>query len=122
MNDPAAGPVHDPVADPGDDPRNSPAAGRGADPVAVTVELPGLLAPLVGDRRVSVRGVTLADALDDLVRSHPQLRVHLYDEKGALREHVNCFWRGRSTRWLERLDLPVEEGDVIVLLQAVSGG
>lgn len=90
--------------------------------VALTVELPSLLAPIAGDKRLTVRGATLEEALDDLVCGHPQLRVHLFDESGVFREHVNCFWRGRSTRWMDTLDVPVAEGDVITLLQAVSGG
>jgi sulfur-carrier protein len=98
--------------------RGNPMAGT----ASLTVELPSLLAPIAGDKRLTVRGATLAEALDDLVRAHPQLRVHLFDESGAFREHVNCFWRGRSTRWMESLDVPVAEGDVITLLQAVSGG
>jgi sulfur-carrier protein len=91
-------------------------------PASLSVELPSLLVPIAGGKRLTVQGTTLAEALEDLVRAHPQLRVHLFDESGSFREHVNCFWRGRSTRWMETLDVPVVEGDVITLLQAVSGG
>ncbi len=88
----------------------------------VTVRLPGLLAPVVGASAVEVEAETLQGALDALVRAHPELRVHLFDESGAFRRHVLCFHNQTNTRWLESLDVPVAAGDVVTLMQAVSGG
>jgi molybdopterin synthase sulfur carrier subunit len=92
-------------------------------PARVTVELPGLLAPIVDGRRtIGVEAETLRGALRALIELHPALEVHLFDETGDLRQHVLCFQNRTNTRWLDTLDVPVEEGDVITLLQAVSGG
>lgn len=87
------------------------------------VRLPSMLARFVGGApSVPVDADTLAGALDALVRAHPELRPHLFDETGRFREHVLCFHNATNTRWLERLDQPLAEGDVITIMQAVSGG
>lgn len=86
------------------------------------VILPRLLEPAVGSvRRVEVEGDTVGDALASLLTSHPTLRVHLFDERGEMRQHVICFINGRQTR-LEDRTLDLMEGTEITFLQAVSGG
>jgi len=88
-----------------------------------TVELPSMLAPIAGNaRRVAVEGDTLAEALADAFARHPALRVHVFDETGALRQHVLCFLNETNSRWLAGMDEPIRDGDVITILQAVSGG
>ncbi len=89
----------------------------------VTLALPRLLAGLVdGVTSMVVEAETLSGALGELVRRYPVLRVHLFDESGKLRRHVLCFHNQENTRWLESLERPVVEGDVITIIQAVSGG
>ncbi len=90
---------------------------------AVTIQLPSLLDPIVhGERRIRVEATTIRQALDALFQSHPQLKVHLFDESGSFRQHVLCFYNETNTRWLESLDDPVKDGDTLTILQAVSGG
>lgn len=91
----------------------------------VTIELPSLLAPLVEEDppgQVPVEADTVAGALEALIQRHPGLRVHLFDESGALRQHVLCFRNGTNTRWGEAREAPLAESDRIRILQAVSGG
>jgi molybdopterin converting factor small subunit len=89
---------------------------------SVTVELPSMLASILGGvRRIEALGDTWPAALEDAFRSVPALRVHVYDETGALRRHVLCFVNDVNTRFG---DSPVRlrDGDRITILQAVSGG
>ncbi len=89
----------------------------------VTVQLPSVLSIVVGDeRRLTVEAESLAAALEQLIERWPGLRGHLFDEAGSFREHVLCFHNQTSTRWLPSLDVPLAEGDVVTILQAVSGG
>jgi molybdopterin converting factor small subunit len=88
----------------------------------VTVRLPGLLAPIAGASTVGVEAATLAEALDVLVRAHPELRVHLFDESGRFRQHVLCFHNRTNTKWVEDLNVQLADGDTITIMQAVSGG
>jgi molybdopterin synthase sulfur carrier subunit len=87
------------------------------------VELPSLLAHLNdGNTDIPVSGDSIAEALASLLQRCPGVGVHLFDETGHLREHVLCFHNERNTRWLESLDVAIEEGDRLRIYQAVSGG
>ena len=89
----------------------------------VTVELPGMLSGLTGvPRSVPVEADLLDGALRALVALHPVLEVHLFDETEGLRPHVLCFHNETNTRWLDSMAVPLDDGDTITILQAVSGG
>lgn len=94
-----------------------------ADAPAVSVRIPGLLARFTdGTRSVTVRAETVSGGVEGLLAAHPALEPHLLDEDGRLRSHVQLFHNGSAVGGLEDADDPVEPGDEIVLLQAVSGG
>lgn len=89
----------------------------------VDVFLPTLLhSSAGGESAVTIRGRTLADALDDLRARHPLLRVHLWEEGGRLRRHVVLFYNGQSVGTMKSLDVPLRPGDQLQVVQAVSGG
>ncbi len=88
---------------------------------AVTVRLPTLLARLIDrGRTVQVEAATVSGAVEALLEEFPALRVHLFDESGGLRPHVRCFHNDTDIVWPDRS--PVAEGDVVTVMQAVSGG
>ena len=90
---------------------------------SVTISLPSLLEPATGGvRELSASGETLRDVFTDLLEREPRLRPHLFDESGDLRQHVLCFHNGTNTRWMDGWDKPMSEGDVVLFMQAVSGG
>ncbi len=81
--------------------------------------MPRMLADLVrGDRRFEVSAADVRGVLDEVIGRHPELAVHLFDESGAIREHVSVFHNERTAG----LRCVVAAGDHIVILQAVSGG
>ncbi len=89
----------------------------------VTVRLPLVLAQMVdGERRFSVRGDTIGEALQDLVRQRRGLGMHFFDDAGALRRHILCFHNEVYARGPEGLARPIEPGDIITILNSVSGG
>jgi len=89
----------------------------------VTVELPSMLLSLLdAEPTITLEAETLGEALARLAEHTPALRVHLYDERGDLREHVLCFHNQRNTRWMESLEVALADGDTITIIQAVSGG
>ena len=89
----------------------------------IPVSLPSLLQPAAeGQAEVTVQAETFQGALDALLDHYPLLRRHLYEESGALREHVNIFWNDQNVRWLTDFSAPLQPGDTITILQAVSGG
>lgn len=90
---------------------------------SITLELPSLLANLVGSpRSINVEAATVREALEALFQRHPSLRVHFFDESGDLRRFVLCFVNGENSAWYEGLDTPLNAGDQITVLQSVQGG
>lgn len=89
----------------------------------VTVQLPRVLADLVScERRVVVEGATVAEALQDLVRRHPEFGLHLFDDTGALRRHVLCFCNEVTTQTRAEQGRALVEGDKLTLVNSVAGG
>ncbi len=89
----------------------------------VSVTLPSLLANLIGSpRTVSVDAPTVGQAIEAILRRHPSLRVHFYDDAGTLRRFVLCFVNDENAAWHDGLDTRLAEGDELTILQSVSGG
>ena len=94
-----------------------------ADEGRVTVRLPAVLVDLLGgERNVAVRGATLREALDDLMKCRPDVALHLFDESGELRGNVLCFCNDVLTRSRQDLSAPLRPGDTITILNSVAGG
>lgn len=91
--------------------------------VEIEVSVPGLLSDCTGDRtRFALEAGTLAGALKTLVTEYPLLRVHLYDEAACLRRHIVIFFNGDNIRRMESLEIALQTGDQLDVLQNVSGG
>lgn len=61
----------------------------------------------------------LVAALDE---QHPGLAAYLVDEAGRLRPHVNVFVGDEMLRDRQALSDPLEPGDEVTVMQALSGG
>lgn len=82
-----------------------------------------LLADISGTgRAVTVEATTAAEAVAALCVQVPALRVHVFDDDGNVRQHVNVFVRGEVAKGEGSLDVNVADGDEIAVMQAVSGG
>lgn len=88
------------------------------------VTLPGLLVDSVGGRRkVSIDATTLAEALTSLREHFPNLRAHVWEESGAIRQHVLIYLNDESITWIEHHESrELKSGDELFIIQAVSGG
>lgn len=73
-----------------------------------------------GAREVEVAAVDLAGALSALDAAYPGLRFRIIDEQDRIREHINLFINGRRSK--EIADRPLEPGDEIHIIAALSGG
>ena len=94
-----------------------------AEPVTVEIFLPSLLHQAADGRSaVTVEASTFQGCLDALLAAYPLIGPHLFDDTGALRQHVNIFFNDQNSRWLDDWDRPVRRRDTITILQAVSGG
>jgi molybdopterin synthase sulfur carrier subunit len=89
----------------------------------ILVRVPRVLAELTGcERRLHVAGTTVAEALTDLVRQRPAIRIHLFDDTGELRRHVLCFRNQVAVEQRTELSDRVAPGDELTLMNSVAGG
>lgn len=93
---------------------------------AVTVLIPTLLRPLIGDRSTvpvpTPSVVPLGQLLDELHQGYPVFARRIRDETGALRRYVNVYVDGEDVRRLEGLSTPVLPGAEVMIVQSVAGG
>jgi sulfur-carrier protein len=89
----------------------------------ITVDLPSMVAGAIpAPQTLIVEANTFVQALERAFVQAPPLRSYLYDESGQFRPHVLCFVNDVNSRWLDDRDQPLQDGDCITILQAVSGG
>jgi MoaD family protein len=89
------------------------------------VRLFGTLRLFAGARAIDVvmePGDTVKSLLGKVTTQCPTLREKVFDEEGSLRNSIHVLVNGRSIRYLEGLDGPVEESDRVALFPAVGGG
>jgi len=88
-----------------------------------TVLVPGLLrADAGGATELSVTASSVRGALAEIERDYPALYRRLCDETGRVRPHLGVFVNATHMRDRDGLDTPLEPGDVVIVLPAVSGG
>jgi len=88
----------------------------------VHLELPSLLRPVAGWRRLACEGRTIGEALEFAFGKTPVLRHHLLLDTGELRPHVLCILDGVVVPRGNLLATPLTEGAEILIHQAISGG
>ena len=90
--------------------------------VAVEVLIPSMLHAVVGSKRLRVEAATLAEAVEAAFRAVPALRFHLCEDDGRFRPHVLCFLNDCNTRDMKNLNVPLNTGDEVAFVAAISGG
>lgn len=91
--------------------------------MAVEVRVPAILQSAVGGQKVvKVEGQTLGEILDRLDQQFPGVKKLLLDENGEIRRHINIYLNDEDVRFLQRLDTPIRDGDVLSILPALAGG
>ncbi len=89
----------------------------------VTVEIPTALRGFAGNQdSVQLEGETIADLLQKLAASYPQMRRHIFDEQGKLRNFVNVYVNEDDIKHLDRENTRVGPKDVVSIVPAVAGG
>jgi sulfur-carrier protein len=71
---------------------------------------------------IPIDAATVSEAIRALDETHPGLAAYLVDETGALRRHVNLFINNAWLRDRQTLSDPLEPGDRLLVMQALSGG
>jgi len=91
--------------------------------MSVTVRVPTTLRTLTaGEAEVLVDGDTVGAVLANLDAAHPGFTSRLHDDAGGLRRFVNVFVADDDVRFLQGLETPVPDGEVVAIIPAVAGG
>lgn len=89
----------------------------------VTVRIPTQLRNLSGGAgEVALEAGTLGEVLRSLDAAHPGFQQRLFDDNGALRRFVNVFVAEEDIRFLDGIDTPIADGQVVSIVPAVAGG
>jgi sulfur-carrier protein len=90
-----------------------------ADTGTALVRLRGQLKKLAGDQAEhELAGATVAELLRALEQAQPALAGWILDERAQVRRHINVFVNAEQAR----ADDPIEAGDCVDVLPAISGG
>ena len=88
-----------------------------------TLNLPSVLTPLAGGHHtLQAAGVTVGEALDDVVRRFPSLSPRLRDEHGAPYPFVTIYLNDEDIRFIGGFEAPVQPNDELSVVPAVAGG
>ena len=91
--------------------------------MTITVRIPTQLRQLTGGAgEIPVEAATVGDALRALDTTSPGFGERIFDDAGGLRRFVNVFLADEDVRFLQGLETPVTEGQVLSIVPAVAGG
>ncbi|MDP2727750.1 MAG: MoaD/ThiS family protein [Dehalococcoidia bacterium] len=91
--------------------------------MTVEVQIPAVLKKLTGGTKsVKGEGQTVRELLDNLDRQYPGMKKQLTSEDGQPHRFVNIYLNDEDIRFLQQLETPLNDGDVISILPAIAGG
>lgn len=91
--------------------------------MAVEVQIPAVLKKLTGGAKsVKGEGQTVRELLENLDREYPGIKKQLTSDEGELHRFVNVYLNDEDIRFLQQMETPVKDGDVVSILPAIAGG
>jgi molybdopterin converting factor small subunit len=90
----------------------------------MTIFIPTPLRPYAGGLdAVEVAAPTVAEALETLTQTHPDLRRHLFTPEGKVRAFVNLYLNDEDVRYLPaREATAVTATDTLSIIPSIAGG
>ncbi|HEU5261365.1 MAG TPA: MoaD/ThiS family protein [Gemmatimonadales bacterium] len=91
--------------------------------MSITVNLPSVLAAHTGGARtVEASGRTLGEAVADVAARFPALGSRLRDQNGNPYPFVVFYVNDEDVRFRGGFGAPVQDGDEVTVIPAISGG
>ena len=91
--------------------------------MAVEVRIPTVFRKFTdGSAVAEVQPGTVGDLISQLGERYPGFREQVITESGELHRYINVYVNDEDARYLDKLDTPVGDGDVVSLLPSVAGG
>ncbi len=90
--------------------------------MAIEVNVTSTLQTLVGAKAVQGEGDTVGALLADLDAKFPGFKERISGDDGELHRFVNVYVNDEDIRYLDALDTPLSDSDVVSILPALAGG
>ena len=91
--------------------------------MSVTVVIPTPLRQFAGgNSEIEIEASTAGEALEKLTTEHAELKKHLYNDGGNLRNFVNVYVGDEDIRDLDGLETEVRAGGEILIVPSIAGG
>src|SRR5438876_11344848 len=91
--------------------------------MSVRLKVPTQLRQLTGGApELDVEASSIKELLEKVGGDHPELLERVLDEGGEIRRFVNLYVGDEDVRFLEGINTPLKDGEVVVILPAVAGG
>lgn len=92
-------------------------------PAPIPVQIPATLRSECGGRsQLIVSAATVGEALQQLEQDHPAVYRSVCDETGAVRRHIHLFVNMDLLLGIHNFETPLDPGDTLFIMPAVSGG
>jgi len=90
--------------------------------LSIKVNIPHFLQGYTGNvKATGVKGSTIGECLEALVRQFPKLKKELFDRDGNLRSYLTIWVNKEGTNSTE-LTVSLKEGDELDILPVIIGG
>ncbi len=90
--------------------------------MAIEVNVTSTLQTLVGAKAVQGEGDTVGALLADLNAKYPGFKEQISGDDGELHRFVNVYVNDEDIRYLNALETPLSDSDVVSILPALAGG
>lgn len=90
-----------------------------------TLKLNATLRDIAGQKEITVPftdGQTVRQLIADIADAYPALAEQIVNEQGELTGLVHILVHGRHVHWMQGLDTPIRESDIVVLMPPSAGG
>ncbi|HLG18384.1 MAG TPA: MoaD/ThiS family protein [Bdellovibrionota bacterium] len=71
---------------------------------------------------LEMAGNTVGEVLRNMTAQYADLRKHLFDDKGVLRNFVNVYLNDEDVRFLKKDATPLKDGDTLTIVPSIAGG
>jgi adenylyltransferase/sulfurtransferase len=97
---------------------------EGEEPERMNIFIPTPLRLYAGGKdAVEVDAANVAEALESLTQSHPDLRKHLFTAEGKVRAFVNLYLNDEDVRYLPAKEATaVTAADTLSIIPSIAGG
>ena len=75
-----------------------------------------------GESSIDVNGNNVKEILEELFNAHPNIKGHLVEDDGNLRNFVNIFIEGEDIRQKGGMDAEINDGSDVRIIPSIAGG